>query len=198
MSALRACIDVVVRPIADICQFKDASRMTHRLSLIMLMGAVHLAGCANLSIEQSHIGISSRPAEHSLAAPLSPGRYCLKSEMLGFTGTGKDVPLGPFLMQIRVTETPVGYGMAFWNKMPDSPQILFAQTDVARITADGGLVFDFTDGWSNQGRIRVGSDGRVVLVQTRTAPGNQIVRNYGRYTVSAENCSAPEFNDTGD
>lgn len=172
--------------------------MTDRLSLILLMGAVHLAGCAKAPIEQSLTGVKSRPPERSLAATLSPGRYCLKREMLGYTGTGKDVPLGPFLMQIRVTETPAGYGMSFWNKMPDSPQILTAQTDVARITTDGGLVFDFTDGWSNQGRIQVSADGEVVLVQTRTAPGNQIGRNYGRYTVSTENCSAPEFNDKGD
>ena len=31
------------------------------------------------------------------AAPIAPGLYCLKEPMTGYTGTGKDIPLGDFI-----------------------------------------------------------------------------------------------------
>ena len=96
-------------------------------------------------------------------------------------------------MEVTITETAVGHAVTFWNAMPDSQQVLSAQSDESQLMTDGSLNFTFTDGWNNRGRARVGPDGRVDLVQTRTAPGNQIGRNYGSYTVSAEDCSASEF-----
>lgn len=125
--------------------------------------------------------------------PIAPGNYCLKEELLGHTGTGDDIRLGNFLMEVTVRQTPSGYAVSFWNVMPDSPEILQAETANARVLRDGSLAFGFIDGWNNSGRARVRPNGRVDLVMTHSAPMNQIGRNYGTYTLSRAACSAPEF-----
>jgi len=97
-------------------------------------------------------------------------------------------------MAVSVTRTTKGYAVAFWNLMPDSQEMLQAESDETRIMTDGSLTFTFTDGWGNEGRARLWPDRRIDLIQTKIAPANQIGRNYGSFTVSTEQCSASEFN----
>lgn len=129
------------------------------------------------------------------AAPISPGLYCLKESITGYTGTGRDIPLGDFIMSVRVSRKGGRYGVGIANRMPDNPETLKAETSNATVLDDGSLAFSFTDGWGNEGRARVYSTGKVVLVMTKEAdsPLNQIGRNYGTFTVSKRDCSAGEF-----
>lgn len=137
--------------------------------------------------------LSAASEGEAIPRPLAPGTYCLKDELFGATGQGADIRLGNFLMEVTVLRRSSGYAVSFWNVMPDSPEILDAGTEDARILRDGSLAFEFTDGWENRGRARVRPNGRVELVMTYHAPMNQIGRNYGTYTLSSAACSAPEF-----
>ena len=75
--------------------------------------------------------------------------------MTGFTGTGKDVPLGDFLMAVQVERNGKRYAVSFSNKMPDNPEILQGDTADARLLKDGSLAFSFTDGWGNEGHAQL-------------------------------------------
>lgn len=125
---------------------------------------------------------------------LAPGLYCFKERLVGYTGSGPGIPLGNFLMSVRVKRNARGHAVSFSNSMPDSQEILTAETDKARVLRDGSLTFDFQDGWENLGRARLYPTGKVVLVMVRKAPMNQIARNYGTFAVSKAGCRAEEFN----
>jgi hypothetical protein len=129
------------------------------------------------------------------AGPIAPGLYCLKEAMNGYTGSGQDIPLGDFIMSVRVSRTGGRYAVSIASRMPDSPEILSAETDAARVLRDGSLAFSFTDGWENRGRARVAPDGSAALVMTKEAgtPMNQVGRNYRSYTVSRAACTAQGF-----
>jgi len=127
------------------------------------------------------------------ARALSPGRYCAMEPLVGHSGSGADISLGNSLMAVTISRTRKGNAVSFWNVMPDSPEVLQANTENARLLGDGSLAFPFVDGWGNRGRAHVRSNGQVELVMTRKTGMNQIGRNYGTYTVSREACSAPEF-----
>jgi hypothetical protein len=130
------------------------------------------------------LALSAAGRADAAARPPEPGSYCLKQDVEG---------LGSFRMEVRVRRTGSRYGLWFMNVMPDNPQILHAETDRARILADGSLTFAFTDGWFNRGRARFWPNGRVDLKVTKRAPENQIGRNYGTHFLSRAACSAPEF-----
>lgn len=106
------------------------------------------------------VATSAHAEEKSGSRPLEPGVYCLKEGFVGVTGLGRDIPLGNFLMSVRLKRKARGYAVSFSNSMPDNPEILAAGTDNARVLRDGSLAFEFKDGWENLGHARVYPTGK--------------------------------------
>jgi hypothetical protein len=126
------------------------------------------------------------------AAPLGPGRYCVREQLEGYTGRGSaPLSLGEFWMTVDVSTASGRTTIRFANQMPDSGEILSGGEE-AVLMPDGGWYFEFTDGWGNRGRGKLSPAAVIELeiIEDSSDPWSRnIGRNYGSFELSAAACA---------
>lgn len=130
------------------------------------------------------------------ASPLPEGRYCLKEEMVK-DWDGGPPQLGHFNMYLKVAKRGGSYSLSLWNARPFAGPILEASTGHASLLSDGSLEFRFVDGWGNEGRALVHSDGKVALSKMKSSLQNADAHvpdeNYGTFHLTPEACADQDF-----